>query len=86
MYYANLGLEPCYPDIFCPVDGLGTLWKLSFDPVTDTPLPPVLIQSQLTYPDGLGIADPLPEPSKLLGILAGALAIAGLRRLRMRRS
>jgi hypothetical protein len=84
VYWANLGLAPC-DTILCPVDGLGTLWKLSFDPITDTPLPPVLLQSQLTYPEGMGIADPLPEPSTLLGALAGALALAGLRRVRGRR-
>jgi outer membrane protein assembly factor BamB len=84
VYWANLGLAPC-DTILCPVDGLGTLWKLSFDPITDTPLPPVLLQSQLTYPEGMGIADPLPEPSTLLGALAGALALAGLRRVRDRR-
>jgi outer membrane protein assembly factor BamB len=84
VYWANLGLAPC-DTILCPVDGLGTLWKLSFDPITDTPLPPVLLQSQLTYPEGVGIADPLPEPSTLLGALAGALALAGLRRGRSAR-
>ena len=81
VYWANLGLAPC-ETILCPVDGLGTLWKLSFDPVADTPLAPVLLQSQLTYPEGMGIADPLPEPSILLSALAGMLALAGLRRTR----
>lgn len=81
VYFANLGLAPC-DTILCPVDGLGTVWKLSFDPVTDAPLPPVLLQGQLTYPEGLGIADPLPEPSLFASALAGVLALAGLRRAR----
>jgi hypothetical protein len=84
VYWANLGLAPC-DTILCPVDGLGTLWKLSFDPVTDAPLPPVLLQSQLTYPEGMGIADPLPEPSALAGLAAGVLGLAVLHRGRLRR-
>ncbi len=81
VYWANLGLAPC-ESILCPVDGLGTLWKLSFDPVTDAPLPPVLLQNNLTYPEGMGIADPLPEPSMAIGVAVGLLALAGLDRAR----
>lgn len=84
VYWANLGLAPC-ASILCPVPGLGTLWKLSFDPVSDAPLAPVLVQGGLTYPEGVGIADPLPEPSTVLGALGGALVLAGLRRRRERR-
>jgi len=84
VYFANLGLAPC-DTILCPVDGFGTLWKLSFDPITDTPLPPVLLQGQLTFPEGVGIADPLPEPSALAGGLAGVVALAALRTRRGRR-
>jgi hypothetical protein len=84
VYWANLGLAPC-PSILCPVPGLGTLWKLSFDPVTDAPLPPVLLQNNLTYPEGIGIADPLPEPSMAIGVAVGLLALAGLDRARRRR-
>jgi len=83
VYWANLGLAPC-DTILCPVDGLGTLWKMSFDPVTDAPLPPVLLEQNLTYPDGVAIADPLPEPSTIAGMLVGGLALAGLRRRRVR--
>ena len=85
VYWANLGLAPC-PSILCPVPGLGTLWKLSFDPVTDAPLPPVLLQNNLTYPEGIGIADPLPEPSMMIGLAAGVLALAGCQRVRGRRT
>jgi outer membrane protein assembly factor BamB len=81
VYWANLGLAPC-DTVLCPVDGLGTLWKASFDPVTDAPLPPVLLQSQLTYPEGMGIADPLPEPSTVAGLAAASLLLAGLARRR----
>jgi len=83
VYFANLGLAPC-DTILCPVDGLGTIWKLSFDPITDSPLPPVLLQADLTYPEGMGIADPLPEPSAAAGTTAGVLALAVLHRLRRR--
>jgi hypothetical protein len=58
---------------------------MSFDPITDAPLPPVLLQSGLTYPEGMGIADPLPEPSALAGLAAGALVLAGCRWARRRR-
>jgi hypothetical protein len=81
VYWANLGLAPC-DTVLCPVDGLGTLWKGSFDPVTDAPLPPVLLQSQLTYPEGMGIADPLPEPSMVAGLAAASLLLAALARRR----
>jgi outer membrane protein assembly factor BamB len=81
VYWANLGLAPC-DTILCPVDGLGTVWKLSFDPVTDAPLTPVLLQNNLTYPDGVGIANPLPEPSALAGLAAGALLLAACHRAR----
>jgi outer membrane protein assembly factor BamB len=81
VYWANLGLAPC-DTILCPVDGLGTLWKASFDPITDAPLPPVLLQSQLTYPEGMGIADPLPEPSTAAGLAAASLLLAALARRR----
>jgi len=84
VYWANLGLAPC-DTVLCPVDGAGTLWKLSFDPVGDTPLPPVLLEQGLTYPDGVVVADPLPEPTALASLAAGALAMAGLSRLRGRR-
>src|SRR5262249_45752507 len=83
VYWANLGLAPC-DTILCPVDGLGTLWKLSFDPVTDTPLAPVLLEQGLTYPDGVAIADPLPGRSALAGCAAGVLARVGLHRRRRR--
>jgi hypothetical protein len=85
VYWANLGLAPC-DTVLCPVDGLGTVWKLSFDPTTDAPLAPVLLDQGLTYPDGVAIADPLPEPSALAGLAAGALALAGSRRARVRRA
>ncbi len=84
VYWANLGLAPC-DTILCPVDGLGTLWKLSFDPVTDAPLAPVLLQPNLTFPEGMGIADPLPEPPRALGAAASVLALAALHRIRGRR-
>ncbi len=83
VYFANLGLAPC-ATVLCPVPGLGTLWKLSFDPILDTPLPPVLVQGNLTFPEGLGIADPLPEPPAIAGMLASVLALAGLHQLRRR--
>ncbi len=51
-YIANLGLVPC-ESILCPQEGLGTLWKVSFAPATDAPLPAVLIMAGLTYPEGL---------------------------------
>jgi hypothetical protein len=84
VYWANLGLAPC-DTILCPVDGLGTVWKLSFDPVTDAPLAPVLLQGSLTYPEGMGIADPLPEPPMIPGAVAALLALAGCNRARRRR-
>jgi outer membrane protein assembly factor BamB len=84
VYFANLGLAPC-DTVLCPVDGLGTLWKLAFDPVTDAPLPPLLLQANLTYPEGMGIADPLPEPPFAASLVVAGAALAGLRRTRARR-
>jgi outer membrane protein assembly factor BamB len=89
VYFANLGLAPC-DTILCPVDGLGTLWKLSFDPITDEPLPPVLLQANLTYPEGMAVADMtpvemLPEPPMLAGAAAAVAALAVLHRRRVRR-
>lgn len=52
LYIANLGLVPC-ESLLCPADGAGTLWKIAFDPVTDTPLPAVPLMAGLTYPDGI---------------------------------
>jgi hypothetical protein len=53
LYLANLGLFPC-ETILCPLDGAGTLWKVSFDPVTDTPLPATLLMAGLNFPEGMG--------------------------------
>lgn len=52
LYVANLGLVPC-ETILCPQDGFGTLWRVNFDPVTDAPLPALLVMAGLTYPEGL---------------------------------
>lgn len=52
LYIANLGLVPC-DTILCPQEGAGTLWKVSFDPVTDAALPAVLLMPALTYPEGI---------------------------------
>ena len=83
VYWANLGLAPC-DTILCPVDGLGTVWKLSFDPLTDAPLPPVLLQNDLTYPEGMGIAEPLPEPGMAPVAVAALLLLSRSRRARFR--
>jgi hypothetical protein len=54
VYIANLGLVPC-ETLLCPADGAGTLWRIAFDPVSDTPLPAVPIMAGLTYPEGIAI-------------------------------
>lgn len=53
LYFANLGLVPC-DTILCPADGAGSVSKVSFAPVTDAPLPAVVLMAGLTYPEGLG--------------------------------
>lgn len=53
---ANLGLVPC-ETVLCPADGAGTLWKVAFDPVSDTPLPAVPLMAGLTYPEGIAVFD-----------------------------
>lgn len=52
LFIANLGLVPC-ETILCPQDGAGTLSRVTFDPVTDSPLPAVPIMAGLTFPEGL---------------------------------
>lgn len=52
IYIANLGLVPC-ETILCPGPSAGTLWRVPFDPVTDAPLPPVLLMAGLDFPEGL---------------------------------
>lgn len=52
LYIANLGLAPC-ETVLCPLDGAGTLWKVLFDPITDTPLPAVPLAIGLTFPEGI---------------------------------
>ncbi|HVL89047.1 MAG TPA: hypothetical protein VM841_02310 [Actinomycetota bacterium] len=54
VYIANLGLVPC-ETLLCPASGAGTLWKVAFDPLTDAPLPPVLVMAGLTYPEGIAV-------------------------------
>jgi hypothetical protein len=54
LYIANLGLVPC-ESILCPLDGAGTLWKVSFAPGADAPLPPVPVMAGLDFPEGMGI-------------------------------
>lgn len=54
VYIANLGLVPC-ETLLCPAESAGTLWKVAFDPITDTPLPAVLVMAGLTYPEGVAV-------------------------------
>lgn len=54
LYVANLGLVPC-DSILCPMDGAGSLWKVSFDPVADTPLPSLPVMVGLSFPEGMGV-------------------------------
>ncbi|MGH7899634.1 MAG: hypothetical protein ACREQQ_16895, partial [Candidatus Binatia bacterium] len=55
LYVANLGLIPDPEALFTTGPMTGTLWRIPFDPVTDTPLAPILIQPLLDYPEGMGI-------------------------------
>ncbi|MGH2829708.1 MAG: hypothetical protein ACRDJM_04435 [Actinomycetota bacterium] len=55
LYFANLGLRPDPEELFTTQDLAGALYMVLFLPEVDVPLPPVLIQPLLTFPEGLGI-------------------------------
>lgn len=55
LYFANLGLRPDPESLLTPQDGLGTVYKVPFDPLTDAPLPPILIAAGLAFPEGLAV-------------------------------
>lgn len=60
LYFADLGLRPDPGSVFTPGDDLGALYAVHFDPVTDQPLPPLLLQPLLDFPEGLGIFPTIP--------------------------
>jgi len=60
MYFADLGLRPDPESIFTPGDDLGALYSVRFDPGTDAPLAPLLVQPFLDFPEGMGIFPAIP--------------------------